>query len=71
MSTKNLSIFFQMQTMQVKALFDFEATEKGELSFKRGEIIQVLDKTDANWWSGACNGHSGIFPQTYVKAVSD
>lgn len=52
-----------MQTMQVNALFDFEATEKGELSFKHGEIIQVLDKTDANWWSSACNGHTGIFPR--------
>lgn len=60
-----------MQTMQVKALFDFEAKEKGELSFKRGEIIQVLDKIDDNWWTGACKGHTGIFPQNYVTPVND
>uniref|UniRef100_A0A671VEA4 Osteoclast-stimulating factor 1 n=1 Tax=Sparus aurata TaxID=8175 RepID=A0A671VEA4_SPAAU len=59
------------QTMQVKALFDFEAKEKGELSFKRGEIIQVLDKIDDNWWTGACKGHTGIFPQNYVTPVND
>ena len=72
-------IFFISQLSQpddeaytVVALFDFEAQEDGEVSFKRGNRIKVLEKTDPNWWkgqvaSGVLAGNVGLFPSNYVK----
>lgn len=58
--------------MNVTALFDFEAQEEGEVSFKKGNLIKVLEKTDPNWWkgqvvSGSLSGNVGLFPSNYVK----
>jgi signal transducing adaptor molecule len=51
-----------------KALFDFNPSEDGELLLRKGDTIQVYDNTSFNdWWMGACNGKSGIFPANYVE----
>lgn len=52
----------------VKAVFDFEPQEEGELRLRKGDEIEVLDKSDQNWWRGRCNGHEGMFPVPYVRA---
>lgn len=54
----------------VQALFDFDPQEEGELGFRRGDLIQVLDNSDPNWWKGGCHGQTGMFPRNYVKPVS-
>ncbi|XP_070579951.1 growth factor receptor-bound protein 2-like [Ptychodera flava] len=53
----------------VQALFDFDPQEEGELQFRRGDVITVLDKGDANWWKGQCHGRTGMFPAPYVGPV--
>lgn len=53
--------------MKVKAVFDFEAAEDNELSFKSGDLILLLERSHADWWTGMCKGKVGIFPRTYVK----
>ncbi|KAG7271157.1 hypothetical protein CRUP_002806 [Coryphaenoides rupestris] len=54
----------------VQALFDFDPQEEGELGFRRGEYIQVLDNSDPNWWKGGCHGQTGMFPRNYVTPVN-
>lgn len=49
------------------AAFDFEPQEDGELRLRKGDVIRVLDKSDANWWKGECQGRTGMFPVPYVK----
>uniref|UniRef100_UPI00358E8A56 growth factor receptor-bound protein 2 isoform X2 n=1 Tax=Myxine glutinosa TaxID=7769 RepID=UPI00358E8A56 len=58
------------QQMYVQALFDFEPQEEGELGFRRGDFIQVVDNSDANWWKGICKGQSGMFPRNYVALAN-
>ncbi|KAG9343905.1 hypothetical protein JZ751_013292, partial [Albula glossodonta] len=47
-----------------------QVPQDGELGFRRGDFIQVLDNSDPNWWKGACHGQTGMFPRNYVTPVN-
>jgi growth factor receptor-binding protein 2 len=51
----------------VTAAYNFAPEEAGELPFRKGDVITVLDESDANWWKGQCHGKTGLFPASYVK----
>ncbi|XP_051559386.1 rho guanine nucleotide exchange factor 7b isoform X1 [Myxocyprinus asiaticus] len=53
----------------VKAKFNFQQTNEDELSFSKGDIIQVTRQEDGGWWEGTLNGKSGWFPSNYVKEI--
>lgn len=56
---------------RVKALFDFQPSEAGELQFRKGDIITVLESVYKDWWKGSLKGNTGIFPLNYVEKLSD
>ncbi|EIN13473.1 BAR-domain-containing protein [Punctularia strigosozonata HHB-11173 SS5] len=53
----------------VVALYDFEAQADGDLSFKTGDRIEIVEKTASaeDWWTGRLNGQQGVFPGNYVQ----
>ncbi|KAI8922926.1 hypothetical protein BC831DRAFT_473791 [Entophlyctis helioformis] len=57
------------ETAQVRALYDFASTAAGELSFKAGDIVNVTQSSDADWWDGELNGATGAFPASYVERI--
>ncbi|KAI0173555.1 hypothetical protein GGR52DRAFT_543490 [Hypoxylon sp. FL1284] len=56
---------------RVRALFDFVPSEPGELEFKKGDIIAVLESVYKDWWRGSLKGRTGIFPLNYVEKLAD
>ncbi|GAV02473.1 hypothetical protein RvY_13035 [Ramazzottius varieornatus] len=54
----------------VRALYDYEALEDDELTFRKGDIFEKLeDQDDQGWCKGRLHGHVGLFPASYVKDV--
>ncbi|XP_029296156.1 vinexin isoform X2 [Cottoperca gobio] len=51
------------------ALFNFNADLPVELSFRKGEMINVTRRVDEKWLEGRISGtsRSGIFPASYVQ----
>ncbi|EPS34014.1 hypothetical protein PDE_08976 [Penicillium oxalicum 114-2] len=56
---------------RVRALFDFQPSEPGELQFRKGDIIAVLESVYKDWWKGSLRGQTGIFPLNYVEKLPD
>eukprot|EP00794_Sanderia_malayensis_P009112 gene9112-10085_t len=53
--------------VRYRAAFDFAAQDDEEVSFLRGDIVEVTQKYNENWWIGKVKGQSGMFPASYVK----
>ncbi|XP_026506621.1 GRB2-related adapter protein [Terrapene carolina triunguis] len=53
----------------VQAQFDFSSHDPSQLAFYRGDIIEVLDCPDPNWWRGKICGRIGLFPRNYVHPI--
>lgn len=53
----------------VTAMYDFDAHSEGDLSFREGDRIRVVKKTNSSqdWWEGELRGQRGSFPANYVK----
>ncbi|XP_009182040.3 intersectin-2 isoform X4 [Papio anubis] len=56
---------------QVIAMYDYAANNEDELSFSKGQLINVMNKDDPDWWQGEINGVTGLFPSNYVKMTTD
>lgn len=61
-------------TFTVEAIYDFEPKDDAEdgeteLGFKKGDMIQVFDCRDENWWGGRIGERTGFFPKLYVRRL--
>lgn len=56
---------------RVKAIYDLTSEDPGELSFRRGDVITVLESVYRDWWKGSLRGEVGIFPLNYVTPIPD
>lgn len=53
----------------VIAQYDFAGQGAGDLSFREGDRIKIVKKTntDQDWWTGEIGGMRGSFPANYCK----
>ncbi|RXK38140.1 hypothetical protein M231_04601 [Tremella mesenterica] len=55
----------------VRARFDFASSDPSALSFKEGDIIEVIQMLESGWWDGLLNGKRGWFPSNFVQEVDE
>ncbi|KAF7551425.1 hypothetical protein G7Z17_g5005 [Cylindrodendrum hubeiense] len=55
----------------VEALYDFQGQGEDDLSFRAGDRIRIIHKTDTDqdWWRGEVGGYQGSFPANYCGPV--
>ena len=54
--------------MEAIAKHDFNATADDELSFRKHQILKVLNKEDdMNWFRAELDGREGLIPSNYIK----
>jgi len=53
------------------ALYNFQAVESGDLSFSKGDVITIVEKSNSmnDWWSGKMGDRKGIFPANFVEVI--
>uniref|UniRef100_A0A3Q2XJX2 Rho guanine nucleotide exchange factor 4 n=1 Tax=Hippocampus comes TaxID=109280 RepID=A0A3Q2XJX2_HIPCM len=50
-----------------EALWDHVTMDERELGFKAGDVIQVVDATNKEWWWGRIGDNEGWFPACFVR----
>ena len=45
--------------------------EQDELSFAAGDVIEIVAKTNNDWWMGKVHGKQALFPANYVEEIPD
>ena len=55
----------------VRARFDFSASDPSALSFKQGDMIEVIAMLESGWWDGVLDQRRGWFPSNFVEEVDD
>lgn len=56
---------------QVVALYNYQGQHEDELSFFKGSIINIVNKSGSDWWTGELNGQTGLLPSNYVQPLSE
>ena len=64
---RNSTVYTIIDVGQCNVLYDYQANESDELTIKPGDVINIIDKYDVEWWQGELNGTVGIFPASYVE----
>nr|XP_019962043.1 PREDICTED: sorbin and SH3 domain-containing protein 2 isoform X2 [Paralichthys olivaceus] len=57
------------QKQPAKAIYDFKAQTAKELTFKKGDAVNIIRQIDNNWYEGEHRGRVGIFPISYVEKM--
>uniref|UniRef100_A0A087XIY9 Sorbin and SH3 domain containing 2 n=1 Tax=Poecilia formosa TaxID=48698 RepID=A0A087XIY9_POEFO len=53
-----------------RAIYDFKAQTAKEVTFKKGDPVNIIRQIDNNWYEGEHRGRVGIFPIAYVEKMS-
>ena len=50
---------------------DFAAEDKGEISLRCGDVVEVVNQQQADWWLVRQNGEEGWAPSSYLEPTAE
>ncbi|XP_015921768.1 growth factor receptor-bound protein 2 [Parasteatoda tepidariorum] len=53
--------------MEAIAKHDFDATAEDEMSFRKGQILKILNIEDSDWFRAELDGKEGFIPSNYIE----
>ncbi|KAF5370470.1 hypothetical protein D9615_009757 [Tricholomella constricta] len=58
-------------TQQARALWAYNENgqDPDDLSFAAGDIVEIVEETNADWWMGKVHGKQALFPSSYVEKI--
>ncbi|XP_068104325.1 rho GTPase-activating protein 4-like isoform X2 [Hyperolius riggenbachi] len=57
----------ELDTVEATAKFEYSARTPQELSFKKGDTLQLHSKASGDWWRGEISGVRGLVPHKYIN----
>jgi amphiphysin len=57
-----------VNAIRARAMWDFAAQDPSELSFRKGDVLNILER-NGEWWKGELNGQVGVLPANYVQLM--
>nr|XP_018264468.1 multidomain RhoGEF [Kwoniella dejecticola CBS 10117]OBR86626.1 multidomain RhoGEF [Kwoniella dejecticola CBS 10117] len=57
----------ELQVTRAKALFDYPGGEEDQLPFMEGDVIEIVDKSDQDWWKTEKAGVIFLVPASYLE----
>ena len=69
-SVEGVVLIAAVMSVSARALYDYPARSDKELTFKRGDMLKVIEKSpDGHWWDGQCGTNRGFIPVAYVEII--
>ncbi|KAJ3734185.1 SH3 domain-containing protein [Lentinula guzmanii] len=58
--------------VMAKAIWAYneDGADPADLSFAAGDMVEIVEETNSDWWTGKLNGRQALFPSTYVQKVA-
>ncbi|CAG5128396.1 unnamed protein product, partial [Candidula unifasciata] len=68
MRKKDSDLEVTQSTHRFVAVQEFEGEQDGDLSFKEGDVLTVIDTREDGWWTAENDkGGRGLVPSTFLK----
>ena len=64
-----MCFFIDLNFVEAIALYPYTARTSKEVSFNKGDVVQIFSRTNSDWWDAKVNGQFGFVPVSYLKVV--
>lgn len=56
--------------MRAKAVYTYQSTSAEELPFNEGDILDIVEKSEGDWWKAQKDGMVFLVPAAYLEVVN-